>query len=276
MENVYLGREPILDSENNLKAYEILYKDNNKKNEKDSRYTSASVVSTILNKFGTKSLLGERRAFIKVDEKFLMNDLIFSIPNEFFVYSLVDAIEMSEKVVERLEQLHLKGYQLAIYDTVISEELFLKYREILGLLSFVKLKLTDATATTQEVIKDLKTYELKIVAVNIATEREYITAQELGCNLFQGYFFSEPKILENAKYEPSQAAILKLYNLLISDTNIEKITRAFEDNHEITLQLLQFINSGAFHFKNRISSIGHVLNLVGRIPLSQWLMLMIY
>ena len=276
MQNVYLGREPILDRDNSLKAYEILYKDNNQKSDKASRYTSAAVINTILNKFGTKSLLGKRRAFVKVDEKFLMHDLIFSIPNEFFVYSLVESVEMNEKVVERLQQLHSKGHKLAIDDCEISEELFLKYRDVLELLSFVKLKLSDSTATTLEVIKDLKTYDLKVVAVNIGSDAEYQSAIELDCDLFQGYFFAEPKILENAIYEPSQAAILKLYNLLISDTNIDKITRAFEDNHAITLQLLQFINSGAFHFKNRISSIGHVLNLVGRIPLSQWLMLMIY
>ncbi len=276
MEHVYLGREPILDRDNSLRAYEILYKDKNQKSNKASRYTSAAVINTILNKFGTRSLLGERRAFVKVDEKFLMHDLIFSIPNEFFIYSLVDTIEMSEKVVERLEQLHLKGHKIAIDDMAISEELFLKYRNILSLISYVKLKLTDTTATTLEVIKDLKTYDLKVVAVNIGTDKEYIAAKELGCDLFQGYFFAEPKILDNLIYEPSQAAILKLYNLLISDTDMDKLTSAFEDNHEITLQLLQFINSGAFHFRNKISSIRQILTLVGRIPLSQWLMLMIY
>jgi len=39
---------------------------------------------------------------------------------------------------------------------------------------------------------------------------------------------------------------------------------------------LQFINSCAFHFRNKISSIHHILTLVGRQPLSRWLMLMIY
>jgi len=67
-----------------------------------------------------------------------------------------------------------------------------------------------------------------------------------------------------------------LYNLLMEDTNIDEITAEFEKNPEITVQLLQFINSGTFHFRKKISSIHHVLTLVGRIPLSQWLMLMIY
>jgi EAL and modified HD-GYP domain-containing signal transduction protein len=60
------------------------------------------------------------------------------------------------------------------------------------------------------------------------------------------------------------------------DTNIDEITKEFENNYAITVQLLQFINSGAFHFRQKISSIHHVLVLMGRKPLAQWLMLMIY
>jgi len=63
---------------------------------------------------------------------------------------------------------------------------------------------------------------------------------------------------------------------LIEDTNIDEITTEFEQNHAITVQLLQYINSGAFHFRNKISSIHHILTLVGRTPLAQWLILMIY
>ncbi len=57
---------------------------------------------------------------------------------------------------------------------------------------------------------------------------------------------------------------------------MEEITTAFENTPEITLQLLQFINSGAFHFRNKISSIHHVITLMGRMTLAKWLMLMIY
>lgn len=63
---------------------------------------------------------------------------------------------------------------------------------------------------------------------------------------------------------------------MLQDTNIDEITKEFENNYEITLQLLQFINSGAFHFRNKISSIHHILTLMGRMPLAKWLMLMIY
>jgi EAL and modified HD-GYP domain-containing signal transduction protein len=60
------------------------------------------------------------------------------------------------------------------------------------------------------------------------------------------------------------------------ETSIEDIVEEFEQNYALTIQLLKFINSGAFHFREKLSSIKHILTLLGRQKLSQWLMLMIY
>ena len=276
MENVYLGRQPIVDSNSSICAYEILYRDKNKKsNTGDDRHASASVINSILNVFGTKSLLGEYKAFIQIDDKFLMHDIVFTIPKEFFIFSLISKIEMTEKVVERVQQLHAKGYELCINDIDLRN--VGKYKSVLKELSYIKIDFEfEMPANAKELIEKIKSYGIKIIATKIETTKKYELAKELGCDWFEGYFFAEPKIVENAVYEPSQFHILKLYNLLLQDVNIDEITKEFEDNHEVTVKLLRFINSGAFHFRQRLSSIHHILVLVGRVPLAQWLMLMIY
>jgi len=278
MENVYLGRNIIVDKKERICAYEILYQDTQGETQTSSaRYTSAAVISNILNKFGTKSILGNHRAFVKIDEKFLLSDLIFSIPSEFFIFAILAEVEITERVVERVEQLHAKNYLLAIDDIELNSTSYEKYQIIFKELSFVKVKLdTYSLDECDKYMKEMKKFDIRFVAMDIDTKLDYTLASELEFDWFEGYFFAEPTILENAKYEPTQMNVLKLYNLLMEDTNIDEITAEFEKNHAITVQLLQFINSGAFHFRNRISSIHHVLTLVGRIPLGQWLMLMIY
>nr|WP_321267118.1 EAL domain-containing protein [uncultured Sulfurimonas sp.] len=278
MENVYLGRQPILDVNGDLVAYEVLYRDSAKESHiSDDRFASASVISSILNKFGTKSLLGNRRAFIKIDEKFLLHDIIFSIPKEFFIFCLFEDVQMNERVVERLQQLHEKEYVLAINDVSLSSEHLKKYTKVYKQLSFIKVCVDkEVDSQIKDILNDIKAHNIKIVGSKIEDDEHYALAKDLGCDMFQGYFFAKPNIVENAKYEPAQLNVLKLYNMLISDTNIDEITSEFEKNYEITVQLLRFINSCAFHFKNRISSIHHILTLVGRRPLAQWLMLMIY
>jgi len=277
MKNVYLGRVPILDNNSNLCAYEILYRDTQKKNPSTDRHSSASVVSSVLNKFGTHSILGTRQGFVRVDEKFLMSDIIFSIPNQFFVFALLKSVPMSEKVIERVQQLDAKGYSLAINNMALDGDILKKYEPILENISFVKANIDlEFFPSVKEIIQEMKLHDIKVIATLVDDHEVYDFAKELGFDWFQGYYFAQPKILKNAKYEASQMNVLKLYNLLMQDVNIDEITKEFENNPEITVQLLQFINSGYFHFRQRISSIHHVLTLVGRIAIGQWLMLMIY
>ncbi len=278
MENVYLGRQPILDKKGNLTAYEVLYRDADKESHfSDDRFASASVINNVLNKFGAHSLLGNRRAFVKIDKKFLLSDMIFSIPKEFFIFSLFNDVELDERVIERLQQLHAKDYLLGINDVTLDTKNMAEYSKAFKELSYIKINLDSNIALkTKDMIVELQSNNIKVIGAKLEDSKHYKRARELGCDMFQGYYFAKPNIIENAKYEPSQINVLKLYNLLITDSSIDEITSEFENNHEITVQLLQFINSGAFHFRNRISSIHHILTLVGRQPLSQWLMLMIY
>lgn len=274
MKHISIGRQPILDAKSNLCSYEILYQGSEVVL---SRYSSASVINSVLNKFGTVALLGDRRAFVKIDQKFLLHDIIFSIPSEFFIFSIIESVEINDRVIERIEQLYDKGYLLAIDKLTLNRESMQKYEPIRKKVSFIKINIQENTTDEcVDAIRKLKADGITIVADNVKTLHQFEQAKLLGCEWFQGYFFAEPIILENAKYEPSQMSVLKLYNLLMMDTNIDEVTKEFENNHEITVQLLQFINSGAFHFRKKISSIHHILTLVGRIPLGQWLMLMIY
>jgi len=279
MEHVYLGRQPILDADSNLVAYEILYRDGyQQKLGVSNLYVSAAVLNSILNKFSTNEILGNRKAFVKVDEKFLMNDLIFTIPSEFFIFSIVQ-VELNERVIERFEQLKEKGYELAVNDVVLNEQSLQEYVNVLDTLSYVKIdfdKEFSEDISVKNTIKALKNNGIKVVATKIETQEEFALAKDLGCDLFQGYFFAEPQVFKNSTYDAPLANILKLYTLLMEDTNLDEITAEFEKNYEITVQLLRYINSGAFHSKSRIASIHQILTLVGRIQLAQWLMLMIY
>lgn len=268
MEHVRIGRQPILDKNSTIVAYALMYRE-----EMQNSYTSASLISNVLNKFGKRALLGERRAFVVVDEKFLLHDLILSVPSEFFIFSISGELSLTPRLQERIELLHSRGYALSLEHAKTLED----FEPILASLQYAKIDIRqDIDTATKGVIAELKALGITVVGDNIYDTLHYNKAVALGCDWFEGYFFAELKIVENAKYEPSSFEVLKLYRLLMDDVNIDEITKEFEKNSEITLQLLQFINSGAFHFKRRIASVHHILTLVGRIPLAQWLMLMIY
>lgn len=272
MEHVRIGRQPILDKSDNIVAHALMYRE-----ERRHSYSSASLISNVLNKFGREALLGDKRAFVTIDEKFLLHDLILSVPQDFFIFSLESSIKISPRVIERVQLLHQRGYMLGIEHIGLSYEQLEAYEPIMSELSYAKIDIRDdADAAITKIVSTLKRDGICVVGDNIYDSTQYDRAKAYGCDWFEGYYFAELKIIENAKYEPSSLQVLRLYRLLMDDVNIDEITKEFENNYEITLQLLQFINSGAFHFKKRISSVHHILVLVGRIPLAQWLMLMIY
>ena len=278
MSIVYLARQPIVCIEEKLEAYEILYVDANKQRDiSKNRYASASVINSILNQFGSKEFASEHKAFIKVDERFLMSDLIKTIPKDLFTLSLFDDIELNEKTIERIEQLYDLGFSLGINDTDLSQDNITKYKIVMDKLSYFKIHIhADMGLEDKDLIVELQDQHVQVVATKIEDEFQYQTSKDLECDLYQGYWFSKPQVLENEKFDPSQFNVLKLYNMLIQDTNLDEITSEFEKNHALSLQLIQFINSANYSFHTRIGSIHHILTLVGRKPLSQWLMLMIY
>lgn len=277
MNSIYLARQPIVCINERLEAYEIMYLDSNKKAREHNRSATASVINSVLNKFGAKNFLSENKAFLKIDEQFLMSDLIMNIPNNIFILSLFSEILLDEKVTQRIEELHEKGFILSIHDTDLSRENILKYKEVMDKLTYFKINIyADMGLEDKDLIVELQDYQIKVVATKIEDEYQYQTSKNLACDLYQGYWFSKPQILESKSFHTSHFNVVHLYNMLITDTSIDEITSEFENNHALTLQLLQFINSAHFHFKTKISSVHHILTLVGRKPLSQWLMLIIY
>jgi len=273
MENIYIARQPILDENNEIFAYELLYRDDNSRSTiKNSRLATVAVLNSTLNKFGIKNLLGTKKAFIKADEKFIMHEVIFTIPKEHFIFSLQLKGKIEEKIKNKITQLNDLGYVFAINDSLVDDEVLHNYLELKEQVSYVKVDIN----TPKHQIEALKSTGANIIATKVETDEMLHKAKENDIKLVQGFFFSVPKILEQEKFDSASHSVVNLCSKLMQDMDIDSIVVEFEKNPAITIQLLKFINSGAFHFRQNLSSIKQVLTLVGRTKLTQWLMLMSY
>lgn len=280
MENhAFLSRQPILDSDEYTVFYDLFYLDRNLSSDFiDDRYASTSVLSSVLNKFGVKNIVGDHSAFIKADYTFILHDLIFSIPSEYFIISILEQVEINEAIIERLKLLKERGYRLSLNDIALTKDNVEKFKEIFELMDFIKIDvLRTGTILVEQNFYLLEHTSAKKVATKLESAQDFNFAKRLGFDYFQGFYFAKPVILNNATLDVAQLSVLKLTSKLMSDeTSIDDIAMEFEQNYALTIQLLQFINSGAFHFREKLTSIKHILTLLGRQKLSQWLMLMIY
>jgi EAL and modified HD-GYP domain-containing signal transduction protein len=271
--NIYIAKQPILDVNENVFAYELLYRDTkDTTNIKNRKEATVSVLSSVINRFGVNKLLDNHKAFVKADEEFIMHSVMQTIPKDYFVFSLQFEKEIEEKVKKRVQKLHDEGYVFAINDTVLDEDTIKNYKRVLEYISFVKVDIV----TPKENLSLLKNLDVEVISTKVEDMDMKKHALDIGANYLQGYFFCKPTVQKEEKFDSKVENIIRLSNKIMKDCSIDELVEEFERSPIVSIQLLKFINSGLFQFRKKLSSIKQVVTLVGKTKLSQWLMLMIY
>jgi len=87
MDNVFLGRQPILDRQRNLVAYELLFRPGQVDSVQvmDDVNASANVLVNAYGQLGIQRVLGNQRGFINVSEELLLSDAILLLPHKHVV-----------------------------------------------------------------------------------------------------------------------------------------------------------------------------------------------
>ncbi len=275
-EHFYLARQVILDSNDTIMGYELLYRDSENSSGIDNpRHATAAVLVNVLNQSGLKNIVGDKLAFINVEGSFLRHDFIESIPSETFVFELTSTGVFDERNIELIQILHRKNYKFSL--DLETHKSVSTLKKILPYISWIKI---DTSTFEREFLdsfmQEFRSPNLKFIASKVEDEGTFLRYKKAGFDAFQGYYFAKPKIIKDKKLDGNHLTLFKLCNTIQSGASIPEIVQEFEANPSITLQLLQFINSGAFHFRNRISSVHQVITLLGRNTLVQWLMLLLY
>jgi len=275
-ETFYLARQAIVDNNEGILGYELLYRSSETEtNIENPRHATSTLLVNVLNQSGLNTIVGKHLAFVNVDYSFLQHDFIESIPPKTFVFELSLDGDTDKRLLESVERLHNKEYVFSIDMGTYSNIDVLK--ELAPYLFFVKIDTSSFDrAHLAEVVHELKEFPIIVVASKVEDEEMFNACKEAGFDAYQGYFFAKPQIIKDKKINTEQVTLFKLCNILQSGVSISEIVKAFEEAPTITMQLLRFINSAAFHFKNPISSIHQIVTLLGRNALVQWLMLLLY
>ncbi|MDP3120388.1 MAG: HDOD domain-containing protein [Sulfuricurvum sp.] len=225
-----------------------------------------------------KNILGERPGFIQIDHTVLLSDMVESIPKEHFILSILDSTVLDKRVYHKIIQLYNEGYQLALYDiTLNSIPKLKKLKYLFPYITYLKINMKDFSQQyLSKLKKAIEPYPIHVIGTHINNYNLYGTTLGLNFRYVQGNYFSEPESFKHETQDANTFTIIQLYNMLMSDVEIQELVRMFEIHSDLTLQLLRYINSQHFNLQNHVSSIQQVLTLLGRKALSSWLMLLIY
>jgi len=271
---MFIARQPIFNRKEEVYGYELLYRVNeDSSNFSDS--SSQSATATVINGLfihGFEKIINEKKAFINFDAEVLNEDVVHLINSDFLVIEILEDVQVTEQLIKRVKEIKAKGYRIALDDFVgvYSDYPLIQYADI------IKYDIRETPLKTIKYEVDRAKKDRKILlAEKIETRKEYKLALDMGFQLFQGYFFSKPKIIEGIKGKKS---ISPNYLQIIDELQKEEpsyqvISEIIERDANLTFKLLRTVDLRAE--EDSIYSIKRALTYLGLKELNYWITLLL-
>ena len=273
--NVFVGRQPILDLQENIFGYELLYR-NSEKNRfpmiDPDRATIELIVNTFLS-IGAREIAGERTLFINFTGNLLAQDIFGSFDARCVVIEILEDVAITPALISKVRELKEHGFRIAMDDFILQEQ-YDVHSSLFNYVDYLKIDFLNTTAEERVAIEKFsKEYaNIALIAEKIETETEFLNAKESGYTLFQGYFFAKPEIIRGFEIPPNIALHYQVINSLAKDTpNFEEISELIKRDISLSYKFLRFINSPGVGVRRKISSIKQALVIVGLNEMKKWM-----
>ena len=276
MEEVFLGRQPILDRNQNLVAFELLFRagEVNEANVTNDVHASASVMVNAYGQLGIQRVLGQQRGFINISTELLMSDAILLLPSNHIVLELLESIQITDQVVKRCLELKRMGYHLALDDVT---EINRRIEQMLPIVNVVKLDVLAIEETKlKEIINTVRRWPVILLAEKVDSPELAKKCAALGFDMFQGYHFAKPEIISGKRVDANKLPLLNLLTMVMSDCEAEEIEAELKHQPNLSYNLLRLVNSVSFGLQQRINSIKQAVVILGRQQLQRWVQLLLY
>jgi c-di-GMP-related signal transduction protein len=273
---IFVGRQPILDREQKLIAFELLFRRGRTLTAgvTDDTQATSSVIANSFGALGLRKVLEGHQAFINFSAPLLMSDLVNILPPDRVILEILETVDINQGVVERIQELQKRGFKFALDDVVSAGPELNKLR---GLIDVIKLDLKQVSLEAlPDLIAEFKRWPVRLLAEKIDGPQQAQRCLELGIDMFQGYHFARPQIIAGRRLDPSKAVLLRLLSLVLSDAGDQHIEEELKRLPDLTLNLLRIVNSVAYGSGKRISSVSQCLVILGRRSLQRWVQVMLY
>ena len=275
-DQVFIGRQPILDRQRRIAAYELLFRASAEANSaviEDFRTAAARVIVNTFASVGMNSVLGGVDGFLNLTEDMLHDEAILALPAEHVVLEVLETVEPTPAVAARCRQLRELGYRIALDDYVWKDP----RESLLDTVDCVKVDLLAVSASDlPRLVSRLRRSSVSLLAEKVEDEAMYERCRALGFDLYQGYFFARPTIVSGQTLDPARTIVLRLLQQLSGEVEVEEIADTFKQNADLGVNLLHLVNSAAMGRRHKVASVVEAVAYLGRRQLRRWLTLLLF
>jgi len=270
-----IGRQPILNRSETIVAYELLFRSTGSTTAEfgDDSQATASVIINTLTGFGLGDILGQHKGFINLGLDLLMDDSLNLLPKELIVIELLETLIVTPELIEHCRILKENGYSFALDD----HEYHPRFHELYEIVDIIKIDLIQSPITRlEDMVKNFRCYPLQLLAEKVETREEFQCCFELGFDLFQGYYFAKPSLMEKNRLDDSSSTMLKLMRLLSEDADLPEVEKTIKGSAGLTYKLLLLVNSVGIGARGKIETVRHAITMIGRQQIKRWIQLALF
>ena len=271
--DVFVARQPIFDAREELFAYELLFRSSmeNFFSHADPDLASSRLIDSSLFVLGLDSLTSNKRAFINITRRLLVERLVAVLPKERTGLEILETVEPDEEVITACKELKELGYTLVLDDFVYSPE----FEPLVSLADIIKIDFLQTTGKERKsCVERFAPRNIRLLAEKVETREEFNEAVGLGYSYFQGFFFCKPEIITGKDIPGYKLNYLRFMQEINSpDVDFDRLERVIKGEVSLSVKLLRYLNSAAIGLRCRVTSIKQALVMLGERPLKKWAML---
>lgn len=279
---VFIGRQPIFNTQEQVYAYELLYRNGNEKNKFPEVDSDLATVDVIINSFfsiGFEELTNGNPCFINFTENLLMSGIFDHLNPSQVVIEILEDVPITKKLIHRMKELKSKGYRIALDDFVLRDDVKY-YKELFTYTDIIKVDFLFSTNEQRKQIENRVKKEfthIALLAEKVETRAQYLEAVEKGYKLFQGYFFMQPQIVRGKEIPANLLQYYRVIALLrAEEPDIDHIAEGIEHDVALSFKLMQLINSSTKRPKSKIRSIKQAILHLGLEDLKKWIYILTF
>jgi EAL and modified HD-GYP domain-containing signal transduction protein len=146
---------------------------------------------------------------------------------------------------------------------------------VLSQATYVRVDSARQGAELEETAAKVRGLRAKKIAAGVRSHDTFQRAISAGCDLCQGYFFTQPGKSPAQPPSASYANIVNLMRLAQEDAPLHKLEELLKRDAALSFRLLRYINSVGFGLSCEIHSFRHAVTLLGYQNLHKWLALLL-
>jgi EAL and modified HD-GYP domain-containing signal transduction protein len=275
--DIFIARQPIFDTRQNVYGYELLYRQGAQTNvfnsAVDADEASSKVMVDSFLDIGIHKITDGKKAFVNFTKNLIINESATLFPKDTLVVEVLETIRPTPEIVDKCKSLKNKGYLIALDDFVFSKE----FIPLIGLADIIKIDFLSTPETELEkYFKIIGRTHIKFLAEKVETRDVYNLALSMGFTYFQGYFFSKPVILSEKSISPMKMNYIRILKLLnMPELDFNTLGAVISQDVALSYKLLKLVNSAAFGTRNKIGQVNMALAYLGEREIRKWISLIV-